>query len=192
MSYDKTFDVTIAERKNYSLVIAMCSPFPAGTFSASAQPRFSGSGTLVHNPSGQSLFTLPPANFFYYKAGEELATVAWNDSIGSFSSTRLPVIPLAVNYDISTGEASLVIPFGLSFSTALNEWEPGASPRQYRYTVAFTSGGTTYYLATGIIYVTNPPALGTNITVCHLRSGSQTGVETAAANPQTGMTGGNS
>jgi len=194
MSYNKTLDITINQRKNYSLVIAMCAPFPSGTFTAVAAPQFSQSGTLVYNPTRERLSTLQPANFFYYTAGQSLATVTWNGS--AWEPAFRPSIPLAVNYDSSSGQASLSIPFGLEFSE-LNgdpnrEYLPSSSPRRYQYYVFLASGGVTYIVGSGKIVIEDFISIRPSVTVCHLRVAVQTGVEPAAVNPQTGMTGGNS
>ena len=194
MSNAKTLNITINQRKNYSLVVAMCAPFPAGTFTAVAQPLFSQSGTLVYNPTNERHSALPPANFFYYTAGQNLATVTWNGSV--WVPAFRPSIPLAVNYNSSTGEASLSIPFGLEFSD-LNgdpnrEYLAGSSPRRYQYYVFLSSGGLTYTVGSGEIIIQDFIRIGPSVTVCHLRAAVQTGVEAAAVNPETGMTGGNS
>ena len=180
MSYEKRLDVTISGVGDYSLVIGMCAPYLAGTFTALFKPQFSEPYVRerIVDVGGNTLVS--PVNF---KAGDPLA-VLLNTGIGAFVSTfTLPVI-----YKSATGEESIVLPFGRSFSDSNPEWQLGASPRRYLYEVTLATGGSIYYLATGVIAFSKPIKAGV---VCNVRSAPQIGSEPAPPTRNDGMTGGN-
>ena len=117
MAYQR--NISIASAGTAGVRVTFCSTSYSGSFSCTSYPVFSSSTT-----DGTS----------FYAANTPLKQLS---PAGSFRAANNP----AVSFSSASGTALVTFPYGTSFSSTLQEYQSGGSPRRYRY-ILHTSGHT--------------------------------------------------
>ena len=117
MAYQR--NISIASASTAGVRVTFCSTSYSGSFSCTSYPVFSSSTT-----DGTS----------FYAANTPLKQLS---PAGSFQAANSP----AVSFSSASGTALVTFPYGTSFSSTLQEYQSGGSPRRYRY-ILHTSGHT--------------------------------------------------
>lgn len=117
MAHERNISITSAGTAGVRLTF--CTTSYTGSFSCTSYPVFSSATT-----DGTS----------YYAANTPLKQLS---PAGSFAAANSP----AVSYSQASGTALITFGYGTAFSSVLQEYESGASPRRYRY-ILHTSGHT--------------------------------------------------
>ena len=117
MAHERNISITSAGTAGVRLTF--CATSYTGAFTCTSYPVFSRATT-----DGTS----------YYAANTPLKQLS---PAGSFASSNRP----AVSYNQASGTALITFGYGTAFSSVLQEYESGASPRRYRY-ILHTSGHT--------------------------------------------------
>ena len=117
MAYQR--NISIASAGTAGVRVTFCSTSYSGSFSCTSYPVFSSSTT-----DGTS----------FYAANTPLKQLS---PAGSFRAANNP----AVSFSSASGTALVTFPYGASFSSTLQEYQSGGSPRRYRY-ILHTSGHT--------------------------------------------------
>lgn len=117
MAYQRNISITSAGTAGVR--VTFCSTSYTGSFSCTSYPVFSQSTTdgTSHYAANTPLKQLVPA--------------------GTFAAANNP----AVSFNSTSGTALITFPYGTSFSSTLQEYDSGGSPRRYRY-ILHTSAHT--------------------------------------------------
>lgn len=192
-----TQDIRISSPSTVTVEIAFCAAPSITNFVATARPLFSKAYPLLNHALGNSFLndSVYRGSFYSPKTGDLLRSLfAGNITVGGnppvifedqkyWSTTARPLLPLSATYSAQNQTITLTIPFGSSYNGQL-EYEQGASPRQYSYSIKAVSQQS-FDIVSGKIIINLPSVedAGADFDVCDV---NVSGGDSAGPQPNPG------